>query len=156
MAMDTSRVPELLTKIKSIVNGTNDPSTALKETCSLLKESVPHYDWVGFYMVDPDREEELVLGPYIGAATEHTRIKFGQGICGQAAASGETFVVDDVTKESNYLSCSLHVKSEIVLPIYRDGLLRGELDIDSHTATAFDKSDEAFLQQVCDIVSGII
>ncbi len=156
MAINTAMTRELLAKIKELIDGASDPSTALKDSCSLLKDSVPHYEWVGFYMVDPDREEELVLGPYVGASTEHTRIKFGQGICGQAAASGKTFIVDDVSKESNYLSCSLHVKSEIVLPIYRNGLLRGELDIDSHTPTAFDKSDENFLRQVCNLVSGII
>ena len=156
MAIDATKTREILARIKSFADGVGDASVALKNTCNLLKESVPHYNWVGFYMVDPDREEELVLGPYVGAATEHTRIKFGQGICGQAAASGKTFVVDDVSKESNYLSCSLYVKSEIVLPIYREGVLLGELDIDSHTPSAFDKSDGNFLQKVCDIISGIL
>ncbi len=146
----------LLKKAAELLEASNDSRSALKELCLLLKKSVPHYDWVGFYLVDTEKPDELVLGPFDGAPTEHTRIKFGRGICGQAAATGKTFVVDDVTRESNYLACSLHVKSEIVLPIFTHGRLTGELDIDSHTPAAFDDSDEVFLKIVCDMVSEII
>lgn len=146
----------LLKEIAELLKTANYWQSALKEICFLLKKSVPHYDWVGFYLVDTEKPDELVLGPFDGAPTEHTRIKFGRGICGQAAATGKTFVVDDVTRESNYLACSLHVRSEIVLPIFRHGRLTGELDIDSHTPAAFDDSDEVFLRVVCDMVSEII
>ena len=146
----------LLKKAAELLEASNDSRPTLKEICLLLKKSVPHYDWVGFYLVDTEKPDELVLGPFDGAPTEHTRIKFGRGICGQAAATGKTFMVDDVTRESNYLACSLHVKSEIVLPIFKNGRLTGELDIDSHTPAAFDDSDEVFLKIVCDMVSEII
>jgi GAF domain-containing protein len=108
---------------------------------------------VGFYLVDPDSPRELALGPFAGAPTEHVRIAFGRGICGQAAEREETFVVQDVSEQTNYLSCSVHVKSEIVLPVFKDGKLVGELDIDSHVVAPFIGADEAFLEAVCDAVA---
>ena len=117
---------------------------------------MPYYDWVGFYLTDPEKKDELVLGPYEGDPTEHTRIPFGRGICGQAAATKETFVVQDVSKEDNYLSCSVHVKSEIVVPIIRDGEVLGELDIDSHTVEPFTDGDREFLERVCELVTAIL
>jgi len=106
----------LLHEVRGIVrsNGTRDEK--LGAITQLLAEKVDHYDWVGFYLAEPETKT-LVLGPYTGDATEHTRIRYGEGICGQAAHSLETFVVQDVSKESNYLSCSPIVKSEIVVPI---------------------------------------
>lgn len=156
MPIDKTAQDILVKKSTEILKFAQDLPSGLKEVCTLLKRAVPHYDWVGFYLVDPDKTDELILGPFAGAPTEHTRIKFGRGICGQAALTGRTFIVDDVTRESNYLSCSLHVKSEIVLPIFKDGTLAGELDIDSHTSTAFDHSDEIFLNQICLVVAGVI
>lgn len=156
MAIAENAAKGILNKITVILKTAKNPSSGLKEICLLLKKTVLHYDWVGFYLVDHNKPDELILGPYEGASTEHTRIKFGQGICGRAAATGKTFVVDDVSSESNYLSCSLHVKSEIVLPIFRGTRLVGELDIDSHTLAAFDNSDEIFLGRICEMVSGII
>ena len=99
----------------------------------MLKGKVEHYDWVGFYLVDETAAHQLVLGPFVGDLTDHVEIAFGQGVCGQAAEIGQTFVVQDVMAETNYLSCSDSVKSEIVVPIFKDGHLVGELDIDSHT-----------------------
>jgi GAF domain-containing protein len=117
---------------------------------------VSYYSWVGFYVVDKDRKNELVLGPFEGEPTEHTRIPFGRGICGQAAALRETFLVQDVSKETNYLSCSANVKSEIVIPIFKKGKVVGELDIDSHVLSPFTKEDEAFLKKISEIVSKIL
>ena len=131
---------------------------ALQAICTLLRQSVPHYDWVGFYIADASGQF-LDLGPYDGAPTEHTRIAFGRGICGQAAATGKAFVVDDVTKETNYLACSLAVKSEIVLPIFAPGCnnkVVAELDIDSHTLGAFAPEDRAFLERVCELVGPLL
>src|SRR3954463_13185664 len=106
-----------------------------------LKERIPHYDWVGFYMVETasnsDDQDVLVLGPYVGAPTPHTRIPLDQGICGAAAASGETIVVDDVAADPRYLACSIATKSEIVAPIGMQGKVVGERDKDSHTPAAF-------------------
>lgn len=121
----------------------------LAEISKILSDTFNHYDWVGFYLVDPNADRELVLGPYVGAETDHIRIKFGVGICGQAAETLNTFVVDDVTKESNYLACSLTVKSEIVVPIMKGDTFVGELDIDSHIIAAMDLVDKTELEELC-------
>ncbi len=142
----------LLAEIKQIVAARRIRSKA-RMVCDLLRDRVSHYDWVGFYLVDPDRPNTLVIGPFAGTPTEHVRIGFGQGICGQAAAREEAFVIQDITKETNYLSCSVHVKSEIVMPMFKDGKFIGELDIDSHTRVPFTDADREFLAQVCEIVA---
>ncbi len=147
--------PTLLKKIRWIIETRHPRDEKLKAICELLKSAVSTYDWVGFYLVDPKKDRELVLGPYAGEPTVHTRIKFGQGICGQAAESLRTVVIDDVTAESNYLSCSIHVKSEIVVPIFKRGRLVGELDLDSHQTAAFSSEDKQFLQQVADKTSSL-
>ncbi len=133
-----------------IIDRTGPPRDAkLAALCALLHRRVPHYDWVGFYIVDPARERELVLGPFEGEPTEHVRIPFGRGVCGRAAALKRTLRVDDVGAESDYLACSVKVKSEIVVPIARDGVVRAELDIDSHTPAAFGEDDLTFLEHLC-------
>lgn len=128
----------------------------LGTVCRLLKDNVSYYSWVGFYIVDKERKNELVLGPFEGEPTEHTRIPFGRGICGQAAALEETFLVQDVSKETNYLSCNAKVKSEIVIPLFKRGKVVGELDIDSHVLSPFTKEDEAFLKKISEMVSKIL
>lgn len=122
-------------------------NTGLQLVCNLLHREVDHYNWFGFYFVVPG-ERMLVLGPYEGEPTDHVRIPFGRGICGQAAEREETFVVDDVSREANYLACSLKTKSEIVVPVYRDRTVVGEIDIDSHTASAFTQEDRRFLEEL--------
>jgi len=128
----------------------------LDKICKLLKENVPGYDWVGFYMVNPEDKKELILGPFSGEPTEHIRIPFGKGICGRAAETEQIFIVDDVAEETNYLSCNPRVKSEIVLPIFKNKEIIGELDLDSHAVAAFEKEDEDFLGEICKIVSRIL
>lgn len=116
-----------------------------------LQERVRYFDWVGFYMIEKGRLGEdpmLVLGPYVGAVTSHTRIPLNQGICGAAVSSGETVVVDDVNADPRYLACSLETRSEIVAPVFVKGSVVGELDIDSHTAAAF-KDDDRELVELC-------
>lgn len=120
----------------------------LQHICDELVERVAHYDWVGFYLVD-NEDEVLQLGPYRGAPTEHVRIGFGQGICGQAALTHKTLLVQDVSHVSNYLACSLDVKSEVVVPILKNGRFVAELDIDSHTKNAFNEEDRIFLERLC-------
>jgi L-methionine (R)-S-oxide reductase len=143
----------LLTDVRQTLASPEASNTKLTELCGLLRKRVPHYDWVGFYLVDLERERELILGPYSGDPTDHTRIEFGQGICGQAADREETFVVQDVSKEDNYLSCSVDVKSEIVVPIFRASSIVGEIDIDSHTIAPFTDADRHFLNQVAYLVA---
>lgn len=117
----------------------------LQLLCNLLHDEVPHYDWVGFYLLVPT-EETLVLGPYQGASTEHVRIPWGVGVCGQAAERGETIIVPDVRQEGNYLACSIHVRSEIVVPVRSGDAVIAEIDIDSHTPDAFSEEDRRFLE----------
>lgn len=119
----------------------------LEMICDLLDKHVPYYNWTGFYIMDD--EGMLNLGPYVGEPTEHTKIPVGKGICGQAAQTKMTFIVQDVSQETNYLSCSPRVKSEIVVPIFKnDGSVYGEIDIDSHYIAPFDDRDREFLEWI--------
>ena len=147
---------KLLEEVKQIVESDQKREEKLKAICNLLKERVEHYNWVGFYLVNPQKEKELVLGPFAGEPTEHIHIPFGKGICGQAAEREESFVVQDVSEEKNYLSCSPEVKSEIVVPIFKDGKLVAQLDIDSHHLSPFSEEDRVFLEKVADSVSELI
>ncbi|MHC4716504.1 MAG: GAF domain-containing protein [Planctomycetota bacterium] len=136
-------------KLGRVVRGGGDRDGKLLRTCELLAEGVGHYDWVGFYILDP-AARALDLGPFVGEPTEHVRIELGRGVCGQAAEGRKTLVINDVTREPNYLCCSEAVLSEIVVPIFApDGRFVAELDIDSHTPAAFDDADREFLEAVC-------
>ena len=146
----------LVEETREITNGRLGRNEKLKAICRLLRDEVSHYDWVGFYFVDKARQNELILGPFEGEPTEHIRIQFGQGICGQAAQRKTTFIVQDVSKEKNYLACSPNVKSEIVIPIFKNNKIVGELDIDSHSLYAFNGEDKALLEKICKIVSRIL
>lgn len=134
-------------KITAITNSTKETDAKLQEICNLLKENVVHYDWVGFYFRNGTKEE-LKLGPYAGAPTDHTIIPFGKGICGQVAVSNENFVVPDVQAQDNYIACSITVKSEIVVPLFVNGENIGQIDIDSNTPDPFTEADEKFLEFV--------
>ncbi|UUC45741.1 GAF domain-containing protein [Flavobacterium cerinum] len=139
---------ELEPKVKAIVTETGiSRDDKLKNICQLLSDHVDYYDWVGFYFRNGDKEE-LLLGPYVGAATDHTVIPFGKGICGQVAVSNQNFVVPDVKAQDNYIACSLTVKSEIVVPLFVNGINIGQIDIDSHVLDPFTSEDERFLEFV--------
>lgn len=119
----------------------------LELICKTLQHEVNYYDWVGFYFRNGEKEE-LILGPYAGAPTDHTIIPFGKGICGQVAVSNKNFIVEDVTAQDNYISCNINVKSEIVIPLFVNGKNIGQIDIDSNTLNAFGKEDELFLEWI--------
>ena len=119
----------------------------LLKICQLLNENVEYYNWVGFYFANHETQT-LHLGPYVGAETDHTVIPFGKGICGQVAVSNENFVVPDVAAQDNYIACSFTVKSEIVVPLFVNGINVGQIDIDSHVLDPFTKKDEEFLEFV--------
>ena len=127
----------------------------LQAVCELLQAEVPHYDWVGFYFRN-GQKEELKLGPYAGDPTDHTIIPFGKGICGQVALSNKNFIVPDVSAQDNYIACSIHVKAEIVVPIFVRGENIGQIDIDSHTPDPFTAADETFLEGVCREVATLL
>jgi len=129
-----------------------NPEDLLFRICELLKQEVYHYDWVGFYILDP-KKNELVLGPYVGKPTQHTHIAIGKGICGQVAESGQTMVVQDVTQVENYISCGLDVQSEIVVPVMKNDRFLAELDIDSHSPAPFTSADSDFLGKICKLLS---
>lgn len=131
---------------------TTDRKTLLLKTCELLNKTVSHYDWVGFYLMDRTNQE-LVLGPYVGKATEHTHIGIGKGVCGQVAESKQTKVVQDVSQEANYIACSIDVQSEIVVPVLKGDEFVAEIDIDSHATAPFTSLDEAFLARICDQIA---
>lgn len=144
----------LLSRVKKIVDGPEQTrDEKLHDICQLLSDEIDVFDWVGFYLVDPDAERELVLGPYIGEATDHTRIPFGKGICGQAAETNETFVVQDVSEEDNYLACSVEVEAEIVVPVRKNGEFVAELDIDSHTRNSMTEEHRILLEKICDTIA---
>ncbi|MFO7721210.1 MAG: GAF domain-containing protein [Gillisia sp.] len=135
-------------KVESILQNTSiNVDNRLAELCELLKETIPHYTWVGFYFRNGDKEE-LKLGPYAGEPTDHTIIPFGKGICGQVALSNQNFVVPDVAAQDNYIACSIHVKAEIVVPLFVNGENIGQIDIDSNTPDPFTEEDERFLEWV--------
>jgi len=119
----------------------------------LLNKQMLKYNWVGFYMLEAGASPPaLVLGRYQGAMTVHTRIGLNQGICGAAASSGKTVVVDDVKKDPRYLACSIETKSEIVVPIFVHGKVAGELDIDSHFLAAFGDEDRELVEYCAQLV----
>lgn len=140
---------QLRTRVQQIIAKKAGRDTTLAQVAQFLHDSVAIFDWVGFYLVDPSAERMLILGPYTGAHTDHTRIAFGQGICGQAAETLETFVIQDVRKESNYLACSSDVLSEIVLPVFKNGEFVAELDIDSHALAPFTVEHRQILEAIC-------
>ena len=142
----------LLDDITRAIHQAPDGLTAMRETVTMLKARLPHYTWAGIYLLEGD---ELVLGPYLGKPSPHTRIPLGRGICGAAATERATIVVDDVNSDPRYLACSIETRSEIVVPIIvaegsgqDSGRVLGELDIDSDQPAAFGPSDRELLEAV--------
>ena len=127
----------------------------LTQVCELLQTSLSAYNWVGFYFAN-EAEKTLHLRALAGEPTEHTVIPFGKGICGQVAESNENFVVADVKGQDNYIACGVHVKAEIVVPLFKDGKNIGQIDIDSHTNDPFTEEDERFLEWVTKKVATIL
>jgi len=132
-----------------IIDGSGTRNEKLQAICELLDNRVEVFDWTGFYLASEDEDRILELGPYVGEPTDHTRIPYGTGICGQAAETLDTFVVQDVSKADNYLACSVDVKSEIVVPIMKNGQFVGELDIDSHTLNAITPEIRELCETIC-------
>jgi len=140
--------------LEKVLTGAKNKKEIFSKLVNLLHDSVPHFHWTGIYFLEG---ETLILGPFRGKPTEHTRIPVGRGICGRAVAEKKSIVVEDITKETNYLACSLTTRSEIVVPIYhqgRQGKIIGEIDIDSDLPNAFDHRDKDFLEEVVVKVSG--
>jgi GAF domain-containing protein len=145
----TSR-EQLVGSIQGLAAGARNARELLAETVALLQRARPHYTWVGVYLLEG---KELVLGPFVGKPTPHTRIPLNKGICGAAASSGKTLIVDDVQADPRYLACSLETRSEIVVPLVRAGRVLGEIDIDSDAPAAFTEEDRRLLEAVAEILA---
>jgi L-methionine (R)-S-oxide reductase len=152
MAVAT-RIEEVRQEVSDLAKSARNSHELMRSMAKLLHERILKYNWVGFYMLEPGAQPPmLVLGAFEGAMTPHTRIPLHQGICGAAASSGQTVVVDDVSKDPRYLACSLETKSEIVVPIFAHGKVVGELDIDSHFPAAFTPEHQDFVQHCAALV----
>jgi GAF domain-containing protein len=150
---NSTRTEEVRDEISALRLAAPTAKDLLQGVCKVLHERMLKYNWVGFYMLEPGAKPPmLVLAAFVGAMTPHTRIPLNQGICGAAASSGKTIVVDDVSKDSRYLACSLETKSEIVVPIFVKGQVAGELDIDSHFPAAFGIEDQKLVQYCAEVV----
>jgi L-methionine (R)-S-oxide reductase len=148
------RIEEVRSEIDGLAESLPTAQRLMQAMVKLLHDRMLKYNWVGFYLLEPGaRPPMLVLGAFEGAMTPHTRIPLNQGICGAAASSGLTVVVDDVSRDPRYLACSLETKSEIVVPVFVHGKVVGELDIDSHFPAAF-TSEHQELVQYCAILVG--
>ena len=137
--------PTLATRTIDAIANAPDAEAAMSATVGMLAREVPAYNWVGIYLLAGN---ELVLGPFVGAPSPHTRIPLGRGICGAAAAEAMTIVVDDVNSDPRYLECSLETRSEIVVPIIHGGVVLGEIDVDSHVRAAFGAADRDLLEAI--------
>ena len=145
----------LADELTNLANSAENAEHLMTMVVERLQELLKHYNWVGFYMLEEGAdgaEPMLVLGPYVGAATPHTRIPLHQGICGAAVSSAQTVVVDDVNSDPRYLACSLETKSEIVAPVFVKGKVVGELDIDSHQPAAFTADDRQLVEHCASLV----
>ncbi len=148
-----SKMEEVRNEVIELAQSAPTANDLMQKMVRLLHERVLKYNWVGFYLLEPGAQPPmLVLGAFEGAMTPHTRIPLNQGICGAAASSGQTVVVDDVSKDPRYLACSLETRSEIVVPVFVHGQVVGELDIDSHFPAAFTLEYQELVQHCARVV----
>jgi L-methionine (R)-S-oxide reductase len=153
MTTTISKCAELIAELDTLPAKTTSAEDLMKSIVTLLHERQTRYNWVGFYMIEQGGDPNmLILGAFRGTMTPHTRIPLNQGICGAAASSGKTVVVDDVNSDERYLACSLETKSEIVVPVFVGKKVVGELDIDSHFLAAFGSED----RKLCEHAAAIL
>jgi GAF domain-containing protein len=152
-ATNSKKIDDVRKEAERLDSAARTAEQLMKGITLLLNREMLKYNWVGFYMLEPGTEPPvLVLGHFQGAMTPHTRIPLNQGICGAAASSGKTVVVDDVNNDPRYLACSLETKSEIVVPVFMRGKVAGELDIDSHFPAAFGTEDRELVEYCSQLV----
>ncbi len=150
-----AKLDNVLQDLDRLARASGSVEDLMWEIDKLLHDRLLKYNWVGFYMIEksgPEQSRMLVLGPFQGAMTPHTRIALNQGICGAAASTGKTVIVDDVSKDQRYLACSTETKSEIVVPVFVHGKVVGELDIDSHFHAAFGPEDRELVEYCAQLV----
>ena len=145
-----SRYRELLSQIEFFANADDNPISVLSNCAAVMKVVFPkEYFWVGFYIVDDD---ELILGPFQGTPA-CTRIKFGRGVCGTAWKECRSLVVEDVEAFPGHIACSSLSRSEIVVPLFSDGIVVGEIDIDSTELATFDNVDREYLEKAAEMIA---
>ncbi|HTZ46370.1 MAG TPA: GAF domain-containing protein [Verrucomicrobiae bacterium] len=153
MTTTPTKATDLIVDLDALARAATTSDALMKSIVALLHEKLTRYNWVGFYMLEKEADRDvLVLGHFKGTMTPHTRIPLNQGICGAAASTGKTIVVDDVNADSRYLACSLETKSEIVVPVFVHGKVAGELDIDSHFLAAFGPED----RKLCEHAAAVL
>ena len=154
--MSENTFAQILFEIDAFAGSANDLASLQNFIVEIIPQRLPYYNWTGFYMLDPEDSEALVLGSFRGAPTGHVRIPVSQGICGAAVAQNDTVIVDDVHSDPRYLACSLETRSEIVVPIRATGAVIGVIDIDSHGLAAFSTQDKEFLEKCAAIVGAFM
>ncbi len=142
--------PDVANQVLENVRTYPETGSALRKKAMEMLSQLPGYNWSGIYRLEGDT---LVLDEYVGAATDHTRIKVGVGVCGTAVAEDRNQVIEDVRELTNYLSCSLQTRSEIVVLIRKGDKVLGQIDIDGHETGAFDRTDERFLEQLGELLA---
>jgi L-methionine (R)-S-oxide reductase len=143
---------DLLREFEDHLKTATSTESVMEYIAKRLHEKMARYNWVGFYLVDPTNSDVLLVGPFAGSFTPNARIPLNQGLCGAAARSGQTVVVDDVSKDPRYLAGSPLVKCEIVVPISVKGRLAAELDIESYFTATFAKAEQEFVEACARIV----
>lgn len=143
---------ELLQELQKFAQAASTAESVMERIAQRLHERMTRYNWVGFYVVDPADSGILLVGPFVGSFTPNARIPLNTGLCGAAATTGQTVVVDDVSKDPRYLAGSAMVNSEIVVPIFVKNKLAAELDIESYFASTFSKSEQEFVEACAGIV----
>ena len=141
------RYESLITEIESLISGENNFIANVSNITSVLNGSFDEFSWVGFYFLGNENKGELILGPFQGK-TACTRISKGKGVCGQAVNRKQTIIVEDVNEFPGHISCDSESKSEIVVPIIKNGSVKGVLDIDSYEYSAFNETDKAYLEDL--------
>jgi GAF domain-containing protein len=142
-------IDSIKTEVLELTGASYSRNETLQKIAELLNREVPEFNWTGFYLSSDNEERMLELGPYVGEETDLIKIAYGTGICGQAAETLDTFVVQDVSEADNYLACSVEVKSELVVPIMKNGEFVAELDIDSHTKHAITDDHKNLCEWIC-------
>lgn len=151
-----SRMNQALEEIRSLLNSTSRREEVLRGVIQAIHNARDTYHWVGIYILNEDGTHLDLFPFYIGRPTPHTRIPVNQGICGAAVRENATIVVDDVNQDPRYLACSIHTRSEIVVPIRTpDGRPVAEIDIDSDELAAFHEDDRAFLERVAEALGAV-
>lgn len=144
---------ELLREFQDYAKSARAATVLMEHISQQLHEKMTRYNWVGFYLVDPADSGILLVGPFVGSFTPNARIPLNRGLCGAAASTGRTVVVDDVAKDPRYLPGSPLVKSEIVVPIFVKNKLVAELDIESYFASSFPKGEQEFVEGCAAVVA---